>query len=158
MIEGNAMLAEPPASWEKALDLVSNVLGVPVANLDPRYSALCQFGSRQAWQRLYQTLMPLGYGATNLTTNDQIVQFTIMQGAIIALDMAAVYTTYSEEQLKNLDVLKRENGKVDLLQALSVGGNPVAPAAGESPVGGVSFGQVGAITVAKQRLRQRYWR
>jgi hypothetical protein len=149
------MLAEPPVSWEKALDLVSNVLGVPVASLDPRYSALCQFGTRQAWQRLYQVMMPLGYGETNLTTNDQIVQFTIMQGAIIALDMAAVYTTYSDEQLKNLDVLKQQNGKIDLIQALSVGGVPVAPAAGESPIGGVSFGQVGAITAAKQRMRQR---
>ena len=141
-------LPTPPVSWEAVLDQIVNILGVPLSplvgggpSLDPRWQGICVDATWQAWIQIYQSFVAKGYGMSNVLANDMNRQMTLNNAIVIALERGSTFSQYSEKQLEMISQLKR----IDEIGAVTIGGVPVAPAPGESPVGGVSFGIVQAV-------------
>jgi hypothetical protein len=134
-------MIEPPISWERTQNRISDVLGVPVASLDPRWAGLASEGTRQAWLWVYNRAMALGYGAANIQASYQILHTSLLQAVIIALEMGSVFSTYNDEQLKRLDAIRSELKDDKTFIALSIGGQPIGVSANESPVGGINHGR-----------------
>ena len=127
---------QPPVSWEAVLDFVSNILGVPVAVMDPRWPNICVRSTQEGWVEVYQRWILTGYGAANAQGADQNYQLTLNESTIIALRYGSTFSQYSDAQLEQIAKLKT----LSETMAVTIGGQPIAPAANESPVGGVSFG------------------
>ncbi len=87
-----------------------------------------------------------GYSGPTIMATDTTVlrHWVIEHGAVMAIISSAALAEYDLSSIKEFDPLGRDaDGKTKPLY-LTQGGNPVAPQANESPIGGVSFGRIAA--------------
>jgi hypothetical protein len=135
---------ESSVTWESTLNRVSEILGFGVPNLDPRWAGICSEVTRQASMFVYDKWVSVGYGAANMQAADQNINLTKLKAVVLAMQLGSTFSQYSAEQLKQIKETQKE---LDSVLAITISGNPVAPAANESPVGGVSFGRVAAAQI-----------
>jgi hypothetical protein len=144
-------MPEPPVSWERIQNRVSDLLGVPVSGLDPRYAGICSEANRQAWISLYMILSDKGYSQSHLLQADQLIHWQQNIALVIAMGLAATFSSYNLESLKLLD--PRE--EIRNAGSISIAGSPTAPGAGESQVGGVAFGMLKGVSEVERRWNRR---
>jgi hypothetical protein len=130
---------------------VARMLQTAPDNLPPQWDGLVDQGVRSGAADVRQQLIGKGFTLDQIESWDQLSQYVLDQAVFWALTRAAVSgEQVSEAKLRTLD-RRDELGQTGFL---TNGSTILYPVAGESPVGGLSFGQ----SDYRERLEHTYGR
>jgi hypothetical protein len=156
-------MPEPPVSWEAVMNRVAELLATSADNLPTQFPGLCSEGTRQAWIDIYGALSGKGYSQAHILAADQLRHWCLARGAVLAVMACSALKNYDLESIKFFDPIGENREKIAFM-AITIDGQPIAPGAGESGVGGVSHGMVRAAVETGEefdrmggRGRRRYY-
>lgn len=144
-------MPESPVSWEAVLNRAAEMLGTTAANLPGQFPGLCSEGTRQAWIDVYGALTGKGYSQAHILAADQLIHWTLARGAVLSILACSALKNYDLEAIKFFDPIGEKREKIAFM-AITINGEPIAPSAGESGVGGISHGVIAATREDDERF------
>lgn len=123
------------AAWitpDDLLQALADFLGKEAGDLDARFARLCSLAAPQAQADLIAALEKVGYKDAGVLDGwDAKVQYCTLQGLYRVGILAAGLADYSLKGLETLDMRPTIKDGI----AVMVGGSPIAPSLGDSPLG-----------------------